>query len=34
MKVVKMVCMLFDKYSDSIRAIKRNQKIEENTMEK
>ena len=25
--------MLFDMYSDSIRAIKRNQKIEENTME-
>ena len=30
---VKMVCMLFDMYSDSIRAIKRSQKIEVKTME-
>ena len=29
---VKMVCMLFDMYSDSIRAIKRRQKIEVKTM--
>jgi hypothetical protein len=28
-----MVCMLFDMYSDSIRAIKRSQKIEVKTME-
>ena len=30
---VKMVCILFDMYSDSIRAIKRRQKIEVKTME-
>ena len=30
---VKMVCMLFDMYSDSIRAIKRSQKIDPRTME-
>ena len=29
---VKMVCMLFDMYSDSIRAIKRSQKIEVKNM--
>ncbi len=30
---VKMVCMLFDMYSDSIRSSKRSQKIEPKTME-
>ena len=30
---IKMVCMLFDMYSDSIRAIKRSQKIEMKTIE-